>query len=68
MKQEHVAHEYLTGKQVAHRYQIAPISLYRWERDERLGFPRPMIINRRKLFKVEELVAWERGRAKERSA
>ncbi|NKQ85150.1 helix-turn-helix transcriptional regulator [Rhizobium ruizarguesonis] len=68
MNTEHPSREYLTGKQVATRYQITPVSLYRWERDERLGFPQPMIVNRRKLYKVEELVAWERGRAKERSA
>ncbi|ANM10377.1 MULTISPECIES: helix-turn-helix transcriptional regulator [unclassified Rhizobium] len=64
MNAEHSTREYLTGKQVATRYQITPVSLYRWERDERLGFPQPMIVNRRKLFKVDELVAWERSRAK----
>ncbi|ANL34090.1 MULTISPECIES: helix-turn-helix transcriptional regulator [Rhizobium] len=64
MNAEHSSHEYLTGKQVATRYQITPVSLYRWERDERLGFPQPMIVNRRKLFKIDELVAWERSRAK----
>ncbi|MBY4589459.1 DNA-binding protein [Rhizobium redzepovicii] len=67
MKQEHSSREYLTGRQVADRYQITPVSLYRWERDERLRFPQPMVVNRRKLFKVVELVAWERERAKERA-
>ncbi|MBX5148464.1 helix-turn-helix transcriptional regulator [Rhizobium lentis] len=67
MKQEQISPQYLTGKQVANRYQITAISLYRWERDERLGFPQPMVINRRKLFKVDDLVAWERERAKERA-
>lgn len=64
MNAEHASREYLTGKQVAARYQITPMSIYRWERDERLGFPRPMIVNRRKLFKLDDLIAWERGRAK----
>jgi predicted DNA-binding transcriptional regulator AlpA len=64
MNAEHSSREYLTGKQVATRYQITPVSLYRWERDQRLGFPQPMIVNRRKLFKIDELVAWERSRAK----
>ncbi|MBY2993761.1 DNA-binding protein [Rhizobium leguminosarum] len=64
MNAEHSSREYLTGKQVATRYQITPVSLYRWERDQRLGFPQPMIVNRRKLFKIDELIAWERSRAK----
>lgn len=67
MNREHSRREYLTGKQVADRYQITPVSLYRWERDERLGFPQPMVVNRRKLFKVDDLVAWERERARERA-
>ncbi|MGO7726699.1 DNA-binding protein [Rhizobium johnstonii] len=43
------------------------MTLHRWGKDARLSFPRPMVVNRRKFFKEEELVAWERERAKERA-
>ena len=57
--------EYLTGPQVCERYAICSMTLYRWGKDEQLAFPKPMIINRRKRFKVDDLVSWERQRAKE---
>jgi predicted DNA-binding transcriptional regulator AlpA len=55
---------FLTGPQVAERYQISSMTLFRWLRDDRLGFPKPMVVNRRKFFKENELFAWERDRAK----
>lgn len=59
--------KYLTGPQVLERYQISEMTLHRWQKDDRLGFPEPMIIRRRKFFKEDELVAWERARAKVRA-
>lgn len=56
--------EYLTGPQVSERYQISGMTLYRWLRDPKLDFPRPMVVNRRKFFKESELATWERERAK----
>ncbi|PCK86364.1 helix-turn-helix domain-containing protein [Rhizobium sophoriradicis] len=59
---------FLTSAQVLSRYSISEMTLHRWAKDSRLSFPRPMVVNRRKFFKEEDLVAWERERAKERSA
>ncbi len=55
---------YLTTGQVLARYSIAPITFYRWQKNEVLAFPKPMVINRRKFFRVDDLTAWERQRAK----
>lgn len=73
MKMEHAAPssggsartEYLTGPQVAERYKICGMTLYRWLRDPKLKFPKPMVINRRKFFNENDLSAWERERARE---
>ncbi|RVG08555.1 helix-turn-helix domain-containing protein [Sinorhizobium meliloti] len=51
--------EYLTGPQVKSRYQISEMTLYRWRRDERLAFPKAVIVNRRTYFKKADLEAWE---------
>ncbi|WP_322885214.1 DNA-binding protein [Sinorhizobium medicae] len=55
---------YLTSNQVLARYSIAPITFYRWQKTPALGFPKPLVINRRKFFKADDLAAWERERAK----
>lgn len=54
---------FLTGPQVLTRYQISEMTLHRWQKSEKLDFPRPMIINRRKFFKEIDLIEWERARA-----
>lgn len=55
---------FLTGPQVRDRYQICNMTLSRWQKNENLAFPKPIVINRRKFFKEEELTAWERDRVK----
>ena len=59
--------KYLTGPQVLERYQISEMTLHRWQKDDKLGFPEPMVIRRRKFFREDEIVAWERSRAKVRA-
>ncbi|AWI58995.1 helix-turn-helix transcriptional regulator [Sinorhizobium fredii] len=54
---------YLTGPQVLDRYHISEMTLHRWQKDEKLAFPKPMIVRRRKFFREDELIAWERQRA-----
>ncbi|EJC66118.1 hypothetical protein Rleg5DRAFT_1825 [Rhizobium leguminosarum bv. viciae WSM1455] len=58
---------FLTSSQVLSRYSISEMTLHRWGKDARLSFPRPMVVNRRKFFKEDDLIAWERERAKERA-
>ncbi|MER8516089.1 helix-turn-helix domain-containing protein [Mesorhizobium sp. M1060] len=54
---------YMTAPQVLARFQITDMTLWRWLQDEKLGFPRPLVINRRRLFLKSALVEWERTRA-----
>jgi predicted DNA-binding transcriptional regulator AlpA len=53
--------KYLTGPQVLARYQISEMTLHRWQNDERLMFPKPMVVRRRKFYKHAELIEWERS-------
>ncbi|NKM87465.1 DNA-binding protein [Rhizobium laguerreae] len=59
--------KYLTGPQVLSRYQISEMTLHRWQKNEKLGFPEPLKINRRKFFLEDDLIAWERSRASGRA-
>ncbi|WP_341356236.1 DNA-binding protein [Rhizobium sophoriradicis] len=40
------------------------MSLHRWLKNDEMNFPRPMVINRRRLFDEDDIVEWERRRAK----
>nr|NLR88640.1 DNA-binding protein [Rhizobium sp. P28RR-XV] len=55
---------YLTRPQVKERYQISEMTMWRWEQNPLLNFPKPMVVGRRKYFREEDLTAWERERAK----
>ena len=55
---------FLSGPQVQARYGISDVTLFRWLKNDSLGFPRPLVINRRRLFNESEIVEWERQRAK----
>jgi len=54
---------YLTAPQVLERYNISDMTLHRWLNNPDLKFPRPMVVNRRRYFDEQELIAWERARA-----
>ncbi len=59
----------LTAKQVRTRYgNVSDMALWRWLRDERLVFPQPLFINKRRYWKLSDLVQWEMARAAERAA
>jgi hypothetical protein len=56
--------EYLNSRAVRRRYgDVSDMSLYRWLHTEKLNFPRPTIINKRRYWRVADLEAWERARA-----
>jgi predicted DNA-binding transcriptional regulator AlpA len=56
---------YLTGPTVCERYGVTDMSLWRWLQDTELGFPKPaMVINRRRFWLENDLLAWERSRAR----
>lgn len=41
---------------------VTPMTIYRWERDERMGFPQPTYINGRKYYDDDELDEFDRQR------
>jgi hypothetical protein len=53
----------LPTSRVAERFNVVPRTVERWQLDPRLGFPRPLIINRRKYWPLSSIEAWERQRA-----
>jgi hypothetical protein len=56
--------KYLTEKQVKARYgNVTAMTIWRWERNEELGFPKAIYIQGRKYRSLEQLEAWERNRA-----
>ena len=57
------AKQYVTRKTILERFGgISVMTLWRWEHDEKLGFPKPTRINRRKYYDLAEIEAWERSR------
>jgi predicted DNA-binding transcriptional regulator AlpA len=52
---------YLTGRLMRARYNVSGMTLYRWERDEALEFPRPVNIKGRKYWPLSVIEAWERS-------
>jgi len=52
----------LPAKKVLARYSIVDRTLNRWLLDEKMNFPKPIIVNNRRYFDERELEAWERGR------
>ncbi len=57
----------LPARNVMKRYNISDRTLDRWLANERLGFPRPTVINKRRYFRECELQDWERERASGKS-
>ena len=56
---------YLPAAAVRSRYGVSDMSLWRWLRDPKLGFPRPMRINGRRFWKLLALEAWDKSREEE---
>lgn len=53
---------YLTSSQVCERSKISQPTLYRWEHDKSLGFPKPLQVKRRKLYDEDKMREWEKTR------
>jgi predicted DNA-binding transcriptional regulator AlpA len=56
---------FLPAAQVFARYGVSSMSVYRWLRNPKLGFPKPVYIGRYRFWRLSDLVAWERNRATE---
>jgi predicted DNA-binding transcriptional regulator AlpA len=57
----------LPDRQVADRYGISTRTLYRWDEQPKLSFPKPIRINRRKFRRIRQLEQWERQRAADKA-
>jgi predicted DNA-binding transcriptional regulator AlpA len=51
---------------VANRYGVSQMTLWRWDRDPELNFPKPIRIRGRKYRNAEELDAFDAQRTAER--
>ncbi|TXN00565.1 transcriptional regulator [Methylobacterium sp. WL64] len=60
---------YLTSRQVRERYgNCSDMMIWRWLKDERLGFPRPLMICSRRYWKEADLQAFEARQAEKTEA
>lgn len=59
----------LTAAHVCTRFGgISDMTLWRWLKDEQLSFPRPLVINRRRYWRLADIEAWERAQAASKAA
>ena len=58
----------IPDSEVCRRYGVVPFTLWRWDRDPELNFPRPARINGRKYRFEHELDEFDARRAAERDA
>ena len=55
---------YLTGPQVCARFGgISDMTLWRWLSNPALGFPKPLVVNRRRYWPLADIETWERTQA-----
>ena len=54
---------YMTAPEVLAHLKISDMTLFRWLRDEKLVFPLPIVINRRRLFSRESVEHFLSSRA-----
>jgi hypothetical protein len=52
--------QHLPTTAVARRYNVTPRSVDRWVDDPDLGFPKPVIMNKRKYWSIRALVDYDR--------
>jgi predicted DNA-binding transcriptional regulator AlpA len=52
--------------QVCKRYGICAMTLWRWDHDATLNFPKPIYIRKRKYRRVRELDAFDEARASQK--
>lgn len=59
---------FLPARRVWERYGISDMSLHRWTKDRRMGFPQPVYFGRFRFWKISELEAWEKEQLRRRAA
>ena len=53
---------FLPANRVWSRYGVTSMTIHRWLRDDRLGFPKPLLIGRMRFWRIADLEAWEATR------
>lgn len=56
------------ARDVLKRYAIVDRTLDRWVANPKLGFPQPLVVNKRRYFRENALLAWERQQARARGS
>jgi predicted DNA-binding transcriptional regulator AlpA len=52
-------------RQVCQRYSVNERTIERWFKAAHVGFPEPVLINKRRYYREAELIVWERQRYSE---
>ena len=52
--------EWLGGTQTAEHLGVTSMTIWRWERDDKLAFPKPTVIRDRKYWNRQDLDKWMR--------
>jgi predicted DNA-binding transcriptional regulator AlpA len=50
-------------RQILERYSVSDRTIDRWVADPKVGFPQPMVIQRRRFWRLAEIEQFERDRA-----
>lgn len=53
----------ISSPDVQRRYGVSHMSIYRWQKSDKLDFPEPIVIAGRKYWYVNDLVRWEQSPA-----
>lgn len=60
---------YLTAKHLVVRYGgISEMTLWRWVKEGRNNFPKPVYMNRRRLWPLQTIEAWERSNVRQKAS
>jgi predicted DNA-binding transcriptional regulator AlpA len=54
---------WLGGRQTADYLNVTTMTIWRWERDPKLSFPKPTVINDRKYWARSDINDWMRRQA-----
>lgn len=56
------------SRELRARYRVSDRTIDRWLASETLGFPRPLVINGRRYWVRESILAWERERNEQKAS
>lgn len=50
---------FLPARKVLDRYGVSDMTIWRWLRDEKMNFPKPVYLGRFRYWRISEIEAWE---------